>query len=41
MPHSDRMTQLYTQKPGSLFIVFYDIQGYGGGILTHLYTRRS
>jgi hypothetical protein len=30
------MTQLYPLAPGSLFIAFYDSQGYGGGILTHL-----
>jgi hypothetical protein len=31
------VAQLYPQAPGSLFIAFYDLQGYGGGILTHLH----
>jgi hypothetical protein len=30
---SDRVHQLYLQVPGSLFVAFYDSQGYGGGIL--------
>jgi hypothetical protein len=29
---SDRVAQLHLQAPGSLFVVFYDSQGYGGGI---------
>jgi hypothetical protein len=29
--------QLYPQAPGSLFIAFYNSQGYGGGILTSLH----
>jgi hypothetical protein len=28
------MAQLYPQALASLFIAFYDSQGYGGGILT-------
>jgi hypothetical protein len=36
---SDRVAQLYPQAPGSLFVAFYDWQGYGGGILTRLNTR--
>jgi hypothetical protein len=34
---SDRATQLYPQTLGSLFVAFYDLQGYGGGILTCLH----
>jgi hypothetical protein len=34
MLHSDRMAQLYPQVLGSLFVAFYDSQGYGGGILS-------
>jgi hypothetical protein len=37
MPPSDRVAQLYTQAPGSLFIAYYDSQGYDGGTLTHLH----
>jgi hypothetical protein len=32
------MAQLYPQAPGSIFVAFYDSQGYGGGILTCLHT---
>jgi hypothetical protein len=32
----DSVAQLYPQAPCSLFIAFYDSQGYGGGILTQL-----
>jgi hypothetical protein len=39
MSPSDRVVQLYSQAPGSLFIVFYDSQGYGGGIVTCLHTE--
>jgi hypothetical protein len=35
MFRSETVAQLYPQAPGSLS-VFYDSQGYGGGILTHL-----
>jgi hypothetical protein len=35
---SDRMVQLHPQAPGSLSVALYDLQGYGGGILTHLLT---
>jgi hypothetical protein len=31
------MAQLYTRALGSLFIAPYDLQGYGGGIRTHLH----
>jgi hypothetical protein len=37
MSPSDRVAQLYPQARGSLFVAFYDSQGYGGGILTHLH----
>jgi hypothetical protein len=37
MSPSDRLSQLYPQAKGSFFIA-YDSQGYGGGILTLLYT---
>jgi hypothetical protein len=36
MSPDDRVAQLYPQAPGSLFVTFYDSQGYGGGILTRL-----
>jgi hypothetical protein len=36
MSSSDRVAQLYPQALGSLFVAFYDSQGYGGGILTRL-----
>jgi hypothetical protein len=35
---SKRVAQLYPQEAGSLFVAFYDPQGYGGGILTRLHT---
>jgi hypothetical protein len=38
MSPSDRVAQLYREAPGSLFVAFYDSQGYGGGILTRLHT---
>jgi hypothetical protein len=31
------VSQLYPRSLGSLHIVFYDSQGYGGGIPTHLH----
>jgi hypothetical protein len=34
----NRVTQLYSQALGSLFVAFYDSQGYGGGIRTRLHT---
>jgi hypothetical protein len=37
MTPSDRAAQLYPQAQSSLFFAFYDSQGYGGGILTHLH----
>jgi hypothetical protein len=40
MSSSDRVAQLYTQVSGSLLVVFYDSQGYGGGILTRLHTGK-
>jgi hypothetical protein len=36
---SERVAQLYSQAPSSLFIAFYDSQGYGGYILIHLHTE--
>jgi hypothetical protein len=33
-----RITKLYSQLLDSLFVAFYDSQGYGGGILTRLHT---
>jgi hypothetical protein len=33
----NRVVQLYCQELGSLFITFYDMQEYGGGILTCLH----
>jgi hypothetical protein len=41
MSPSDRLVQLYYQALGSLFVAFYDSQGYGGGILTRLHTWDS
>jgi hypothetical protein len=38
MSHSDRVAQLYPQAQDSLFIAFYDSQGYGRGILARLNT---
>jgi hypothetical protein len=38
MSPSDRVAQLYTQAPGSLFVAFYDSHGYDGGILISLHT---
>jgi hypothetical protein len=32
----DRVAQLYPQAPGSISVAFYDLQSYGGDILTHL-----
>jgi hypothetical protein len=40
MSPSDKMAHLHHQALGSLFIAFYDLQGYGGSILTHLHTRK-
>jgi hypothetical protein len=37
MSPRNRVAQLYPQAPGSLFITFYDLQGYRGGILTCLH----
>jgi hypothetical protein len=34
----NRVTQLYSQALGSLFVASYDSQGYGGGIRTRLHT---
>jgi hypothetical protein len=41
MSPSDRVAQLYPQASGSLSIIFYNSQGYGEGILTHLHTGYS
>jgi hypothetical protein len=38
MSPNNRVAQLYPQVLGSLFVTFYDSQGYGGGIRPHLYT---
>jgi hypothetical protein len=37
MSPTDRVTQLHPQAPGSIFVTFYDSQGYGGGTLTRLH----
>jgi hypothetical protein len=34
----NRLAQLYPQAQGSLFVVSYDAQGYGGGIRLRLHT---
>jgi hypothetical protein len=36
---SDRETQLYPQTPDSLFVVFYDSQGYDVGVLNRHHTE--
>jgi hypothetical protein len=33
----NRVAQLYPRALGSLSVASYDSQGYGGGIVTHLY----
>jgi hypothetical protein len=38
---SDRVAQLYHQVWGSRFVAFYDLQGYGGGILTCPHTGHT
>jgi hypothetical protein len=38
---SDRVAQLYPQSSGSLFVAFYDSQGYGGGVPTRLHAGTS
>jgi hypothetical protein len=40
MPSSDRVAHLYPQARSSLFVAFYDSQGYGGGTLTRLHSHR-
>jgi hypothetical protein len=40
MSPSDRVAQLYPRPSGSIFIAFYESQGYGGGILNRLYTGK-
>jgi hypothetical protein len=37
MSTSDRVAQLYSQAPGSLFVALCDLKGFGGGILTRLH----
>jgi hypothetical protein len=37
----NRVTQLYPQALGSLFVAFYYTQGYGGATLTRLHTGWS
>jgi hypothetical protein len=41
MSSSNRVAQLYPQAPGLLLVTFYNLQGYGGGILPcfHMGTR--
>jgi hypothetical protein len=34
----NRVAQLYPEALGSLFVAFYDSQGYGGGIRPRLHT---
>jgi hypothetical protein len=34
---SAKVAQLQPQTPGSLFVAFYDSQGYGGGIRPHVF----
>jgi hypothetical protein len=41
MSPSDGVSQLHSQAQGSLFVVFYDSQGYGWVILTRLHTGSS
>jgi hypothetical protein len=41
MSPSDRVAQLYQQALSSLFVAFYDSQGYGGGILARLHTGKQ
>jgi hypothetical protein len=37
MSPMNRVAQLYSQTLGSLFVAYYDSQGYGGGIRTRLH----
>jgi hypothetical protein len=37
MSPNDRMGQLYPQALGSIFVAFYDLQVYGGSLLTYLH----
>jgi hypothetical protein len=37
----NRVAQLYPRALGSPYIISYDSQGYGGGILTHFHTGYS
>jgi hypothetical protein len=39
--HRSRVSQLYPQALGSLFVASYDSQGYGRGILTRLHTQHT
>jgi hypothetical protein len=41
MSPSERVAQLYPEALGSLFIAFYDSQGYGESTVTHLHTETS
>jgi hypothetical protein len=34
-----RVGQLYPQAPGSIFVAFYDSQGYSGSILNRIHTE--
>jgi hypothetical protein len=38
---SNRVAQLYLRELGSFCITSYDLQSYGGGILTHLHTGKE
>jgi hypothetical protein len=40
MSPRNRVAQLYPKAPCSLFVAFYESQGYGGGIVTRLHTGR-
>jgi hypothetical protein len=35
--HKKRVAQIYPQALGSLFVAFYDAQGYGGDMRTRLH----
>jgi hypothetical protein len=40
MSPRDRVTQLYPQAQGSLFIAFHNLHSNGGGTLTYLHVGR-
>jgi hypothetical protein len=39
LPFIDGVAQLYPKAPDSLFVAYYDSQGYRGGIIIHLHTE--